>query len=171
MADNHLYNNNRFTNDQQNFSIPRYNSNRQFNPNERNQTEKNLRNKLDNAFTDLESLRKALKDIRVRNDNTPKGRNNTLNNDENIINRNNPYNNAYFSPGRSVRPLNPDDDFYGSNGGSRSNSKNKPINKKKEFNLNDENHRPNNRMYFSPISNNRSNFIYKRFIKNNLNQL
>jgi len=33
------------------------------------QTEINLRNKLDNAFTDLETLRKALKDIRKNNDN------------------------------------------------------------------------------------------------------
>lgn len=41
--------------------------------NNQGQSELNLRNKLNNAFSDLENLRKALKDIRSNNDNIVAG--------------------------------------------------------------------------------------------------
>lgn len=57
--------------DSENFSSGYYTSSNQNKDSETNQaqSELNLRNKLNNAFTDLESLRKALKDIRKNNDN------------------------------------------------------------------------------------------------------
>ena len=57
--------------DTENFSSGYYsssNQNKEFDKNQ-GQLDLNLKNKLNNAFTDLESLRKALKDIRSNNDN------------------------------------------------------------------------------------------------------
>ncbi len=94
----------------------------------KNDSGKHLRHKLDNAFSDLESLRKALKDIKHKNENSTVQNTNPFSNNQpinsSIQRRNN------FSPKRNNFDNNNINDVYDRNGGSnsRSNSNKKSVN-------------------------------------------
>jgi len=96
------------------------------NDEDRNTNEKHLRNKLDNAFSDLESLRKALKDIKFKNDKSFANQNSSklapkdLNNWE--------ARSRHFSPSNNTYNYSNDEDDQNGGSRSRSNSNNKSLN-------------------------------------------
>lgn len=105
---------------------------------EKKTSEKNLRYKLDNAFSDLESLRKALKDIKNKNENTYVHQNSNKLNAKNV-------NNFEARPRRfspSMNAYNNINDEDERNGGSRSrsNSNNKSMNFNSFVNQRSDNH-------------------------------
>jgi hypothetical protein len=93
---------------------------------DRKTNEKNLRNKLDNAFSDLESLRTALKDIKYKKENSYAHQNSNklgpkdVNNWEAKSNR--------FSPSMNDYNYTNDEDERNGGSRSRSNSNNKSLN-------------------------------------------
>ena len=101
---------------------------------DRLKSDKNLRNKLDNAFTDLDSLRKALKDIKYKNENNFPQNSNTFANQENYNFNSSVDKNVNFTPRRNnfgtLNNNNNSIDKDDVNGGSRSrsNSNNKSAN-------------------------------------------
>lgn len=92
---------------------------------DRKTNENHLRNKLDNAFSDLESLRSALKNIKSKNENSFAPKN------SNKFEAKEPRNNWEARPTRfsqNANDFNYSNDEDERNGGSRSNSKNKSLN-------------------------------------------
>jgi hypothetical protein len=88
--------------------------------------EKQLRNKLDNAFSDLESLRKALKDIKFKKENSFAHQNS---NKFATNNQNNwEVNPKRFSPNSNAYNYNNEEDEINGGSRSRSNSNNKSLN-------------------------------------------
>jgi len=119
----------------------------------RKTTEKNIRNKLENAFSDLESLRSALKNIKYKNDSSLAGNSKRISNYENnnwenkskiitMQNDNNYLNNNSLN-----------DDYRNGGSRSRSNSKNKSLNYHYNFNQKSE----RNNYFRTPKASTKSN--------------
>lgn len=121
---------------------------------DRKTNEKHLRNKLDNAFSDLESLRKALKDIKFKNENSFAHQN------SNKFSSKGPNNwEAHprrFSPSTNAYNYSNDEDDRNGASRSRSNSNNKSLNYNSYVNKGID----KNSYYKTPKASNAKSIIY-----------
>ena len=166
--DENNYARNKKIEDHKNYNSPGFPNSRQpennnTGDNERVRTEKSLRNKLDHAFSDLESLRNTLKDIKSKNDNIPPQNKPSLN--QNYNKRED-----LLSPGKqsfninTYKPVN-----ISGNGNSPFNSRKRSSSKRsKSKNINQDNlgtPRNGNRTYLTVYDENKSKKLIYLFLQ------